>query len=663
MAKILAIDDKQDNLIILSAVLKNFLPGCTVITAQSGAEGIEKAAGELPDTIILDIKMPGMDGFEVCRRLKSDGKTRCIPIIMLTAVRIDAKSRIKGLDLGADAFLGKPVDETELAAQVNVMLRIKKAEDILRKERDLLEETVQERTKQLSESEARYRSLMENIDLGITWIDSDYNIVMTNAAHGKLLNKPSGEFIDKKCFREFEKRDSVCPHCPGVGAMAAGHRKEVETEGINDDGSRIKVRIQAFPILGHDGVVTGFIEVVEDITERKQMEEENRKLEDQLRQAQKMEALGTLAGGIAHDFNNMLNAIFGYSDLLLDDLPKEGENYNFAAEIKKAGIRAADLIRQILLFSRRTQHKKHPLQIQHILKEALKLLKGSLPATIEIRQEINPACRSVLADATQIHQIVMNLCANAYHAMREHGGVLEVKLEERRLDEKTASRIPNLSSGKYILLSVSDSGHGMDSVTMQRIFEPYFTTKEKGEGTGLGLSTVHGIVKSHRGAISVESTPGKSTTFFIYLPVFEEAAVDSTEKEEKELPALSGRVLFVDDDQSNVKLGKLIIKRLGCDVVGLTNSRAALDVFRAAPDRFDIVITDQTMPYLTGDKLAGEMLLIRPDIPIIMITGHSDIMDEKKAKSIGIKEFLMKPLKMESMARAINRALSSQMVG
>lgn len=226
MAKILTIDDKQDNLIVLSAVLKSFLPACTVITAQSGIEGIEKATKEFPDTIILDIKMPRMDGFEVCWRLKADSKTKHIPIIMLTAVKTDAQSRVKGLELGADAFLSKPIDEIELIAQVNVMLRIKKAEDILRNEKDLMEKAVHERTKQHSESEARFYSLVENIDLGIIWIDSDYNVVMLNAAHAGFCKKLASEIIGKKCFREFQKRDTACPHCPGVRAMVSGHCEE-----------------------------------------------------------------------------------------------------------------------------------------------------------------------------------------------------------------------------------------------------------------------------------------------------------------------------------------------------------------------------------------------------------------------------------------------------
>ncbi|MCI5221905.1 MAG: PAS domain S-box protein [Candidatus Electrothrix sp. AR4] len=406
-----------------------------------------------------------------------------------------------------------------------------------------------------------------------------------------------------------------------------------------------------------NGTPLYFLGTTQDITALKKAEIENEKIESRLRQAQKMEAIGTLAGGIAHDFNNVLNAIIGYSDILLMDLPLENQHRNNVIQINNAGRRATKLVRQILTFSRRTEQERQPIQPHLIVKEVLKLLRSSLPTTIEIRQDIG-VCGSVIADSTQLHQIVMNLCTNAFHAMEDGKGVLEVRLKEIDVDQHLAEQTDNLSEGRYVCLSVRDTGAGIDKITMSRIFEPYFTTKKKGEGTGLGLSTVHGIVLSHGGGISVQSETGQGTTFNIFFPIADIASVQpQKEKVTKKLPQLNGRILFIDDVEFNVQLGIHICSRLGCGTKGVTNSLEALAVFRKAPADFDIIITDQTMPNLTGFELAVEMLKIRSDIPIIMVTGHSDIVDEEKAKEVGIRDFLTKPLDVYILAEAIGKIL------
>ena len=382
--------------------------------------------------------------------------------------------------------------------------------------------------------------------------------------------------------------------------------------------------------------------------------EERKQVEKQLRQAQKMEAIGTLAGGIAHDFNNILAVILGFTEIALN-MPEDTRTQHWLKQVLKAGERAKELVQQILAFSRETEQERKPVRITPILKETLKLLSASLPATIEIREDV-AASGTILGDPTQIHQVLMNLCTNAAYAMREEGGVLTVSQSDVELDVEAAARYPNLPPGSYLRLIVSDTGHGMDRAVMERIFDPYFTTKEPNEGTGLGLSVVHGIVQSYGGVITVDSEPGKGTSFHVVLPRIDR---EDTPKAETFAPLPTGneRILFIDDEKMLVEMGQEMLESLGYDVVALTNSLEALETFRAQPDRFDLVITDQTMPHKTGAELGRELLRIRPDIPIILCTGFSEIITEKQAEATGIRRFLMKPILRREMAQTIRDLL------
>ena len=401
------------------------------------------------------------------------------------------------------------------------------------------------------------------------------------------------------------------------------------------------------------------LSIARDVTEQKKSEEERHKLEAQLRQAQKMEAIGILAGGIAHDFNNILSAIIGYGDLIEMHTSNENSNIrSYLAELLKACFRAKDLVQQILTFSRQSEQRKVPLEIATIVKEALKLLRSSLPATIEIRPKIATDLGSILADPTQIHQIVMNLCTNAGHAMRQHGGILEVSLAKREIDPQFSVRLPHIAPGPHLELTVSDTGHGFSDHIMEQIFDPYFTTKDKGEGTGLGLAVVHGIVKSHGGEITVTSEIGKGTTFRVYLPIIENAVKPENGTQ---IPLTGGRerILFVDDEAAIANIGKLMLERLGYKVTTCTNSAEALRVFRTASDKFDLVITDMTMPIITGDQLARQFIEIRPDVPIILCTGFSELITKEKAVAIGIRDFLMKPLSLKTLAQIVRNVLDN----
>ena len=422
-----------------------------------------------------------------------------------------------------------------------------------------------------------------------------------------------------------------------------------------DDGHTFIMTLQ--PIVGSDYVnVYGL-----DVTKRKKAENEKMELELQLSQKQKMEAVGTLAGGIAHDFNNILAAMQGYLELSLDDLAEDSPVRANLEQILSCSNRATKLVKQILTFSRKEQEKqeKEPVQMSSIVKEVLEMLRSSLPTTIKICRKIRAGTSVVLADPTQIHQVLVNLCTNASHAMRENGGLLEVSLTDVDFESDTRIGDEHLDRGSYVKLSVSDSGCGMEKDVVERVFEPFFTTKKVNEGTGLGLSVVHGIIKSHGGAITVKSVLGEGTTFDIFLPKIEDGAVEKAQPPE---PTVKEKevILLVDDEEMMVDVTGKILERLGFSVVAKTSSLDALETFQEKPDEFDLVITDQVMPNMTGTQLARNLLSIRPDIPVILVSGFPENISLEEVERIGIKKFMMKPIAREEIAKIIRAVLNGE---
>ena len=400
-----------------------------------------------------------------------------------------------------------------------------------------------------------------------------------------------------------------------------------------------------------------------DITNRKKAEKEKMDLELQLGQKQKMEAIGTLAGGIAHDFNNILAAVQGYLELSLDDLPEDSPVRDNLEQILSCSDRAKKLVKQILTFSRKDEQEqeKEPVQISSIIKEVLGMLRSSLPATIKICRNIRAESSVVLADPTQIHQILVNLCTNASHAMRETGGTLEVSLTDVDLESETRIGDELLPTGRYVKLSVRDTGCGMAKEVLERIFEPFFTTKNVNEGTGLGLPVVHGIVKSYDGAIAVASTPGEGTTFDIFLPRIEDSQARETQSSEP-LGRNQEVVLLVDDEEMMVDVTGQILERLGYAVVARTNSIDALETFQEKPDEFDLVITDQVMPNMTGTQLAEKLIAIRGDIPVILCSGFPEKICPEELRNTGIKEFIAKPIGKQEIAAIVRKVLDEAKV-
>lgn len=506
----------------------------------------------------------------------------------------------------------------------------------------------------LRKSEEQYRLLAENT-LDVIWsMNMDLEFTYVNPAIEKLAGFTREEFIgtslrdhfNQEAYEELERviLDEIRKG-PSRGGVV------LKTELRRKDGLTVPVEVHG-RILFDENRPVGIQGTSRDITERLA-------LETQVLQAQKLEAIGTLSGGIAHDFNNILGIIFGYVHMAKKDAPPGTQYAEDLDNVLIAANRAKDLVKQILAFSRQAQVERTPLLIQPLIKEGVKMLRSSIPSTISIIEEVDPTIGTVMADPTQVHQILMNLCTNAYHAMESTGGVLSVRLNKTVLADDNQEKHLNLPPGEYAELVVSDTGTGIGPDIIEKIFDPFFTTKEKGKGTGMGLSIIHGILMDYGGTITVESKLGEGSTFHVCFPVTE-SEEHPEEKESEDIPKGRERILFVDDEKLLAEMGKIMLERLGYQVTIFCSSLKALEAFKQNPGEFDLIITDQTMPELTGSDLSRMMLQIRSDIPIILCTGYSNLIDEDSAKAIGIKEFVLKPLPRDVIAKLVRKVLDAQ---
>ena len=521
---------------------------------------------------------------------------------------------------------------------------------------NIMADRIRKRELELIESEEKYRAIFEGAKEGILLVEPvSTNIHFSNRAMQQLTGYKK-EVLESSNIRQLlpeKKRDTFNQ---SIHDLFGHFDTPVQAVPIKDALGKIHYTdISASPVkLNGSLFLAAFFT---DVSQRVEMEADKANLEMQLLQTQKIEAIGVLAGGIAHDFNNILFPILGHAELLKEDLPPHSPFYPSVEEIRKASHRAKDLVQQILAFSRQSHSEVKTVLIQPVLKEALKLIRSSLPATITIDLSVDPKCGPVLADPTQIHQIIMNLVTNAFHAMQEKGGCLNVSLKAEHLSFNSARQIA-LNPGKYACLIFEDTGEGIKKETMDKIFDPYFTTKDVGRGTGLGLSVVQGIVKNFNGTIRISSTPGQGTTVCIFLPIISKGTVVKKEIEPGFDYSGSESILFVDDEESITQLVPSILERLGYQVTTENDGKAAFNRFKTDPNRFDLVLTDMTMPNLTGIDLAEKIKTIRPEIPVILCTGFSDRVDSGTSKNFNIEGFLKKPIVKSELARTIRQVLA-----
>jgi len=664
MPKILVIDDKMDNLVTLSALLKNLMSDFVVITAQSGMEGIAKAKAERPDTILLDIIMPDMDGFETCRRLMANESTSRIPVIMITAIKTDARSRIKGLDIGANAFLSKPIDEAELTSQVKVALRIKKAEDELREERNSLEQRVLERTAALRESEGRYRTIIEDIEDGYHEVDLKGNFTFCNESVCKMIGYPREELLgmnNRQYADEENARKSY--HAYNRVYLTGKPLKNFEWQIIRKDGAHRDIEVSISLIRDREGHPTGFRGIVRDITDRKRSEEEKRSLEERLQRAEKMEALGQLAGGVAHDLNNVLGILSGYSELLLEEIPAGSQSRIHVEKILKSTQKGAVIIQDLLTLARRGVTVSDVVNINSIVSDFLqtpvfeKMKEYHPHVTFQIECDKN--LLNIKGSHVHLEKTFMNLLSNAAESILAEGAVT-IRTENLYLDTPVKG-YEEIKHGDYAVLTVTDTGMGIPAENIERIFEPFYTKKKMGRsGTGLGLAIVWGTVKDHSGYVDVRTEVGDGTTFTLYFPVTRDELTAQLEKEPIEQYMGNGEsVLVVDDIADQRDIASQLLTKLGYKVHLVSSGEEAVEYLKR--NKADILVLDMIMkPGIDGLETYQRVLEINPEQKVILVSGFSETERVGEAQKLGAGAYVKKPYVLERIGVAIRDELAKK---
>jgi PAS domain S-box-containing protein len=663
--KLLAIDDNHDNLLTLKALLKICLPEASLITSPSAADGMRRARLESPDTILMDIQMPGMDGIEATRRLKSYPATQHIPIILVTAYRTDAACKARGLELGADAFLSKPIDEAELVAQIKAMVRIKRSEDALRQERDSLEELVERRTLELkranealqvnlarlAESEERYSRAVRGTTDGLWDWDMLTGECYFSERWKELLGFSDGEIPNEPdSFFSRLHPDDAQPVRDALQAHLEQHLPyDVELRLKNKKGDYPRFRSRGEAEWDEHGVAYRMAGALTDVTERWRMEE-------QLRQSQKMEAVGQLAGGVAHDFNNILTVIAGFANILKMDLSRETPQMEVVEQIIIASERAAQLTRGLLAFSRKQVMAPQRIDLRDIVLRVEKFLVRVIGEDIQLKTELVSEPLPVFVDVGQIEQVLINLAANARDAMTNGGRFTIATGIVEEGDPFLRSQLDG-APGSYAVVTVSDTGKGMDPETMKRIFEPFFTTKEVGKGTGLGMAIVYGIIQQHNGFIDLSCNSREGTTFKIYLPV---ADLERPVLSDAAAPAVAKTgtetILVAEDDASVRNLVETVLKKFGYRVILAKDGQDVIDSFKAHRDSIGLILMDIIMPKKNGIEAFAEINRLQPDAKVLFTSGYTSDFIESRGVDERV-ELIMKPVQPIELLRRVREIL------
>ncbi|MCP3941658.1 MAG: response regulator [Desulfobacteraceae bacterium] len=603
----------------------------------TGTDAIEKVKQDTELVLLVDQLLPDMDGTDLVRQLID---INCVvPFVAMTG-HGDEKIAVEMMKLGARDYLTKGIDLPDILPIVFKRLFKELA----------TEAKLAKAEKNFNDNQILYKSLLESSKAVTYEVDLDsLEFTYISPQIFEITGYPANVWKDFDFWANTlhsDDRKFCVNFCMTETQKGRDHEFEYRMIKADDQILWIKDLVSLVKDGDKPIALRGFLI---DITKQKNMEA-------QLQRTQKMEAIGNLSGGIAHDFNNILFPIVGMSELLMEDLAVGSTEHHYATEILKAATRGSDLVKQILAFSRQSEHKIIPTKIQSVLTEVLKLMRSTIPSNIEISNDIQSNCGLVMADPTQVHQVAMNLLTNAFHAVEKQNGNIFIELKEVELGQG-GLQDSFLSPGKYARMSIEDTGEGIHPVVLDKIFEPYFTTKEQGKGTGLGLAVVYGIVKKHHGDIKVHSEIGKGTEFIVFFPIVDKPVQVETPKKAVEAMGNNESILLVDDDQAVLLLVTTLLERMGYKVTAFLESKKALEEFQSNPDQYDLVLTDMTMPKMTGDVLAKNILAIQPDMPIIICTGFSERMNDEKVKAIGIKDLLMKPIVKSEMAKVIRKVL------
>ncbi|MGD0525112.1 MAG: response regulator [Polyangiaceae bacterium] len=647
---VLIVDDERANRALLEVMLAP--EGYALRTAASGEEALALIEREPPDLILLDIMMPGMDGFEVAAAVRARPATKHVPIIMVTALE-DRQARLRGLVAGAEDFVSKPVDRAELIARVKNLIRLKAYGDYHDKYSRLLEAEVGTRTQDLIESERLYRSTFDDAPVGIAHVALDRTCLRVNQRLCSLLGYSREELEGRSPLALLQVED-VPGEAEALRRMADGamDRYSVpEKRYTRKDGAYVYARVKRSVHRDAAGKALYFITVIEDMTEW-------RALEAQVRQASKMDAIGQLAAGVAHDFNNLLSVVLSYCDLLIDDLPEGHSMRTDLGEVRAAGLRAVDLTRQLLAFSRRQVLQPRVMDLSEIVIGMEKMLRRLIGEDVQLITPSGPGGARILVDPGQMEQVVMNLVVNARDALPA-GGTIRIDVAETTLDAAFASEHVGVTPGPHVVLTVTDSGTGIDKATQARMFEPFFTTKSVGRGTGLGLATVFGIVRQSDGTIWVESELGKGTTFLLYFPKVTVGSVRPSLAPAKVVPALRGSetILLVEDEAPVRSLASTILRKYGYDVLEAQGGGDAFLLCEQHEGVIDLLLTDVVMPRMNGRQLAERLAPLRPAMKVLYMSGYTDDEVLRHGINDATIAFIHKPITPETLANKVRETL------